>query len=451
MLKKIIEKFNAISENNRIVVVNVAGAFAVKGLAMVVSLFTMPAYIRFFGNETTLGLWFTMVSVLNWVLNFDMGIGNGLRNHLTKSIVKKDTENARRYMTSAYISVGAIGLGLFVLLFCVFGLINWNMVFNIKESVVSSSALLLSVRIVFSGIILQMFFRLISSVLYAIQRSFINNLLQLFVVLTTLLLVVVTPSKSNDENLIAMAVVHSVAGILPPLVTTLIVFSGKNMRKIIPKASYFSFTHAKEVISLGGAFLGVQIAYMIIMNSNEYLITLFRGNEEVVEFQVYNRLFTLIGTIFALTLTPVWSAVTKAAAEKNIRWIKSLYKRFMVLGGIFCAFEFILAAILQFVVDLWLREDSIRVNTGYAIVFALMGSTMVICSVYANISNGLGLHKTQLVCYGIGALAKPFVAWVLVSFTGSWIGLIIANIMATLPYCVIQAIIFSKYFKKEVS
>lgn len=451
MLKKIIEKFNAISENNRIVVVNVAGAFAVKGLAMVVSLFTMPAYIRFFGNETTLGLWFTMVSVLNWVLNFDMGIGNGLRNHLTKSIVKKDTENARRYMTSAYISVGAIGLGLFVLLFCVFGLINWNMVFNIKESVVSSSALLLSVRIVFSGIILQMFFRLISSVLYAIQRSFVNNLLQLFVVLTTLLLVVVTPSKSNDENLIAMAVVHSVAGILPPLVTTLIVFSGKNMRKIIPKASYFSFTHAKEVISLGGAFLGVQIAYMIIMNSNEYLITLFRGNEEVVEFQVYNRLFTLIGTIFALTLTPVWSAVTKAAAEKNIRWIKSLYKRFMVLGGIFCAFEFILAAILQFVVDLWLREDSIRVNTGYAIVFALMGSTMVICSVYANISNGLGLHKTQLVCYGIGALAKPFVAWVLVSFTGSWIGLIIANIMATLPYCVIQAIIFSKYFKKEVS
>ena len=65
MIKKC---FSKISLQNKTVVVNMFGAFAVKGVSLCLSLFTMPAYIRFFQNQTVLGVWFTIVSVLNCFL-----------------------------------------------------------------------------------------------------------------------------------------------------------------------------------------------------------------------------------------------------------------------------------------------------------------------------------------------------------------------------------------------
>jgi len=57
-------KYGRLSENSRSVIWNVSMAFLVKGAALVLSLFTVPAYMRYFQNQTVLGVWFTIVSVL---------------------------------------------------------------------------------------------------------------------------------------------------------------------------------------------------------------------------------------------------------------------------------------------------------------------------------------------------------------------------------------------------
>ena len=54
-----LNKLKSLSGNNRTIAINVAGAFLVRGAALVVSLFTMPAYLRFFNNNATLGIWYT--------------------------------------------------------------------------------------------------------------------------------------------------------------------------------------------------------------------------------------------------------------------------------------------------------------------------------------------------------------------------------------------------------
>lgn len=449
MIKKLIGKFKGTSENNRIVIVNIIGAMAVKGLALVISLFTMPAYMRFFGDETALGLWFTVVSVLNWILNFDLGIGNGLRNHLTDSLTRKDYPEAKKYLSSAYVSVGAICIFLSLTLFVGFGFINWNAVFNISTDIVSPKAMLWSVRIIFIGIILQMFTKLITSVLYAIQKSSLNNFLHLCATAATLAAVLVIPSKDNNTNMITMAIVHSVTSILPFVIASIVIFSGKTLRKVLPSPKYFSKSHAKAVLSLGGVFLIVQIAYMVVMNTNEYLISFFSSNSDVVDYQIYHRLFALGSTIFALMLTPIWSAVTKAIAERNVPWVKSLYKKLMLMGAGVCLCEFLLVPFLQIAVNLWLGDKAITVNPVYGLAFAGLGSVLIISSVFSNISNGLGALKIQLVCFVSGAFIKPLLAWGLVVVTGSWIGVIIANVICVLIYCIIQPLWLHKYFRKE--
>ena len=85
----LIEKFKS-KDNTGIVLRNTLMASMVKGGSLFIALFTTPAYMHFFNNDEVLGVWFTMLSVLAWILNCDMGIGNGLRNHLVYAINEKD-------------------------------------------------------------------------------------------------------------------------------------------------------------------------------------------------------------------------------------------------------------------------------------------------------------------------------------------------------------------------
>ena len=163
---------NIFSNNdNKIILQNIIGTFLIRGIALIIAFFTLPAYISYFENQNILGLWFTILSVLTWILTFDFGIGNGLRNKLVKALVSKNKLLIKQYISSAYILIGTIIIIIAVLAILFFGHINWNVVFNIPQNIVSKKILSLTVYIVFLSIILQMFFKLINSILYALQKS----------------------------------------------------------------------------------------------------------------------------------------------------------------------------------------------------------------------------------------------------------------------------------------
>lgn len=450
-MKKInFKKWDDISENNKIVLKNVMGAFLVKGLGVIVSLFTMPAYIRFFNNDIVLGLWFTVLSVLHWILNFDFGIGNGLRNHLSEELAKNNILKAKKYISSAYVSIGIVCALVIIVFTGIFHFIDWNKVFNIEEHLVSKTALAVSVFIVFIGIAIQLFLKIISSVFYAMQKSSMNNLLSLVTTVTTLSLVFLWPQKNNDINMISMAIIHTLAVILPLLCATVFVFGFSKTKNIRPKLKYFSKECAKKVLSLGGMFFFVQIAYMLIMNTNEYYITLFSGSENVVEYQIYYKLFTLGSMVFTLAITPIWSIVTKAAAQGDLDWLKKLYKRMLKFGILGVGCEFLIIPFLQFGINVWLKEEAITVNYYYAFTFALVGSLMIFSGIFSSITNGLGKLKIQTIFFALGAIVKIPLSIFLVELTGGWIGVLIASVIVMSFYCIAEPIWINKYIKKEM-
>ena len=447
MIKNIINKLKKAGENDKIVYKNVLGAFLVKGFALLVTLFTLPSYIRFFNNDEVLGLWYTVLSLLNWILNFDLGIGNGLRNHLSESLSKGTKDDTKKYISSAYISVGAIVIFLSAIFPLLISKTNHNGLLNIDEAVVSAEDLYIVAVIVFVGVMLQFWLRLISSVLYALQKSSINNFLVLITNIIILVFAAVFPSRSNGENVIIMAIVHAIAVALPLLTATFFVFCGK-LRYAVVRIKYFTLEHTKKVLSLGGVFFFVQIAYLIIMSTNEFLITKIAGNEFGVDYQAYYKIFSLGSTVFALALTPIWSVITKAQAENNIKWIQSTYKKFMLLGIIFCAGEFAVAFITEPIMTIWLGAENVpKIKFIYSMIFALLGSAMVINGVLSSIANGTGRLKTQAICFGIGAILKVPLSYAFVDICGSWIGVVLANVVSMGLYCIAQPIVFRRYFK----
>ena len=450
MIVKFISKYRQLSEKNKIILKHTAGAFMIKGLALLLSFFTMPAYLKFFHNETALGLWFTVLSVLTWVLNFDLGIGNGLRNHLTRTLTENDAVESKRYISSAYFSIGTLVIIISAVFWVGFDFIPWNTVFNIETDIVSSESLTLAVKIVFFGIMLQFLFKLISSILYAMQKSSVNNFLSLSTSIITIICVLIIPSGSNEQNIVVMAIVHALAVLIPLLVTTIIVFCKKNMRKLIPSFKSFSIQHTKQILSLGGMFLVVQLFYMLLMNTNDYLITIFFAPEAVVDYQIYYKLFFLGSTVFSLALTPIWSAVTKAIAEKDDAWVNSLYKKLCLLAMLATFCEFMIVPFLQWGVNIWLGEEAIDTHISYAIVFAAMGSIMIWNSVFSSLANGMGKLKTQAICFGIGGVIKILLAWFFVTAFDSWIGVAVANVVSMGIYCLVEPIVIKSYLKKRM-
>ena len=85
-----IGKIKNICITNKDLLTGIVGSFVVKIGAVLVAFFTTPAYMRFFTNQAVLGIWFTLVSVFNMFLQFDLGLGNGLRNRLTESLAQND-------------------------------------------------------------------------------------------------------------------------------------------------------------------------------------------------------------------------------------------------------------------------------------------------------------------------------------------------------------------------
>lgn len=451
MIKYILSLKNKLlntNDNNKAIINNTIGAFLVKGGALVISLFTMPAYMRYFGNQQILGLWFTILSILSWILTFDLGIGNGLRNHLVPALVNRDQIKIKKYVSSAYLVIGAIVILSIVFSTIFFRFINWNTIFNISSDIVSKKTLNITVGIVFSGIMLQFLFKLITSILYAMQKSALNNFLSLLTSIINLIYVSFSKSSDISTNLISLAVVHVLAVNIPLLTATIVVFL-KELKGCKPEIKFFEVKYARDVMKLGGIFFWVQIMYMIITATNEFLITWFTAPEMVVEYQIYNKLFTLIGTIFALALTPIWSAVTKALSEQNFTWIKKLYKTLKLMAILAVICEFGMIFFLQFGINLWLGDNAIQVNYLYASAFALFGSIIIWNGVISSIANGCGELKTQSIFFTIGALIKIPIAWILVGIFNSWIGVILANIIAMSPYCIIQPIWLNKYLNKK--
>lgn len=417
---------------------------------MYVSLLTTPTYISFFNNETVLGIWFTILSVISWFLNFDLGIGNGLRNHLTKAYTEKNYQEAKKLISSAYVVIGMLCIILIMIASIIFKYVDWNNFFRIDKNVVSEKAMLTAVTVVFIGIILQLFFKIISSVLYAIQKSSVNNAISLVTSLFIFLIILVSPSSDNNYNLIFMAIVYDISVILPYIIASIVVFSSRKYKIIAPKISLASCEHATKVFALGGYFFVVQILYMLIMSTNEYMITYYTNSGDVVEYRVYFQIFTLGSTICALALTPVWSAITKAITEKDIRWIKKLYHKMIIGAFIGAACEFILIPFLPNIFNIWLGDSSITVNYTTAISFAFLGSLMLFNAVFSNVANGIGKLGTQLVVFLSGVIAKIPLTVAIINITNSWVGVVIATNISLLAYCIIQPSVLHRYIDNKL-
>ena len=439
-------KFKNLDANSRIVLKNTAFAVLIKGGSLGLSLLTTPAFVRYFGNNTVLGVWYTLLSVLTWFLNFDLGIGNGIRNHLAKDLVRGDRISARKTISSGLFANGAVAMVLSLVGIFVIMSADLNSVYNVETTVISAEVLRKATLMVFVGIMLRFFLTGISAVFYALQESSVNSFLALCVSLMQLGFVLLTKPADPEQGLLMLSTAYMLIANLPMMVAAVVIFSSK-LRDCRPAVGFVDRVHIRKVMGIGTVFFVCQITYMLLVNTNEFLISRLFGPQYTTEYTFYYKLTGLISMLISLALTPMWSAITKAMEENNYSWVNKLYRKLKCIGLLSAVFQFLFILVQQFVMDLWLGESSIRIDYWIALAFACFGSTFTYSSVLSTIVCGMARMKLQMVCYTVGAVAKFGSVLLLAQILETWSVVVWVNAAVLLVYCTVQQIDLDKYMK----
>lgn len=445
--KKLLSLFK--NGDNKNLSLNMIYTLIIKGFAMVISVLIVPAYVRYFSNESAYGAWVTVSAVFTWITMFDFGIGNGLRNHLVKTIAAKDDAGSKRYISSAYVSIGVISVVIWVVGALVIGLIDWNALLKIPAELVSLRTFKIYIEIVFLGVVIHFFFLLVSAICYAIQKTFLPNLITLITQIMLLAYILIPNSGTLETKILELSGVYLIAYNLPIFVVTIIVFASQ-LKKVRPNLRCFERSAAREIMDLGGRFFLIQLALVALSSSNEIYINLFFNSANVAEYHHYHKLFYVIIVFLTLIQQPIWSAATKAYYEKRYKWLGNLWNILAVaniFGVIGCV---VLALIYQPVADIWLGKGELEVKAFTAAMFAFITAQTLIINMANCFSNGLGKLKSQTVCTVIGAIIKLPAAFIAVRIFNDWTAIIVATAVAQLPLFICQPLVMGRYIRRLV-
>lgn len=366
----------------------VKGSVLYKAGAVLASFLAIPVMISYLG-VVQFGLWSTLLTIMSWVVFFDLGVGNGLRNKVAESLASGQLKAAQAYTSSAYSMIALIALALWVFFFSVTYFVSWQQVFN--TAIIDEHELRYAVQVAMSFMLINFWVGLIVALLGAIQKSALVSLGQLFTNLTALLVVCIL-NYFNIGGISTLAWLYGFSLVGGNFILTLWFYS--RYRYLVPVFS-LSRKHVAPLLSVGVQFFVIQLAVLVVFATDKVLIAQFFGPEYVAEYEVVFKLFSVITFFHTLISYPLWSAYTDAYCRGDNKWIRKML-RTQLKVYVFVILSLVLLAFLaEFIINFWIGSVFNVSNSliGFVAFFVAVSSWN---NVFAMILNGMGVVKVQL-------------------------------------------------------
>lgn len=392
-------------DNDSIMKRNVLMSFLIKGMSLVLGFFSYPLYIRYFNNESVLGIWLTILSLMSMIITFDLGLGNGLRNKLVKPLLDGDVKKQNELITSTYVSSLLISLAILIVATVLIFTVDVNSLLGIGSDIISPMVLRVCLFIVCASICLEFSLKNVSVILQSLQKQAFANIFALLSTVCLMLFAATVRIQTDESRLIGISIFYFCIINLPLIIGTFIVWK-KHFPGYKVKRSDFTKAATKEVMSLGVGFFVIQLMLLAINSTNELLISNFYGSSVTVVYTDYNKLIQVVISLFATITLPYWSMVTKMKETNDLDGIKKLAKRLMVFVGVFTGILALIGLFFQPLLDIWLGDKSIVVDYRILIFFLLYALFWIIAVSFSAIANGLSIIKKQLFVYIIAAVVK---------------------------------------------
>ncbi|CAN5280717.1 O-antigen export protein [soil metagenome] len=388
--KSLSNYFNVGNQRTLRTTINVALSFAVKGLSIVINLALVPLTINYISSNQY-GIWLTLSSIIGWLLFFDVGFGNGLRNRFAESVAKHEFLEARIYVSTTYVTVTCIVVVLFLLFCCINPFLNWSAILNAPD--VLSGELSMLALVVFSFFCIQYILQLLSTILTANQQPAKASLFNFLGGFLSLIIIFIL-TKTTHGNLVYLGFALGASPIVVLTIASIWLFTHEYGR-YSPSLKLFRLSSVKSLMSLGIQFFVLQIVWIVVFASGNIIVAQLFGPAEVTSYNIAFRYFSVVTMVFNIFSAPYWSAFTEAFVKADIEWIQKSTGFLIKIWLVLSLGTIVMMIFSNFVYKLWIGE---RVNIPISLSI-LMGIFTMISnwnSIFVNLLNGIGRIRLQM-------------------------------------------------------
>lgn len=369
---------------------NIAGSFLIKGWNCIVQFLLVPITLNCL-TQYEYGVWLTVNSILIWIDQFDIGLGNGLRNKLAEALAKDEKKRAKALVSTTFITLFFIIIPIVLVAIGVLHTIDCYQFLKVNTNIIPNLSGLLEVLVALVGG--TFVFKFIGNVYLGLQLPAINNLL-LVVGQTLSLVVIYILSLNGVHSLYVVAVVYTASPLVVYLLSYPITFS--KYKFLSPSLRAFDKSELKGLFSLGLTFFFVQVAGLVIFASSNILITNILSPSDVTLYQISYRYFSLLIMIFTLISAPLWSATTDAYARGDVKWIQNIMDKMRRTMFVFsgCLVLMLLASSTFY--KIWVG-DKISITWSLSSLMAVYVAVLIYSTCYSNVLFGIG--KLRMITY----------------------------------------------------
>ena len=429
-----------ISRRSRYLLVNITASFVVKGWAALVILLMVPLTLDCLGTYQN-GVWLTISSLLVWIDQMDIGLGNGLRNKLATHLAHNELQEARKVISSTFSMLTCIVFPLLLLLLLLVWETDVYGFLNVTPERIPElrTALACAVTLVCLTLVL----KLVGNVYMGLQLPAVSNLLmalgQTLALISTWLLY--TTGHATFVNVVA---VNTAAPILAYLPANLYTF---RMRypQLCPSLRLVDLHAALETTELGFRFFWLQVSSVVQFMTANILISKFFSPETVTPYQIAYRYLSLMLVVFTIVCMPFWTATTDAYERGDMTWIRAANRRMSLMTAGIGVALCLMVAVSPWVYAVWIG-DSCQIPFGMTVMTALYIYLMILSLRYAYFLNGIGALRLQLYLTSVTIVYIPL-AWYASHTTHDVLWLLAVMCLCIVPSLVVNMIQFHKILK----
>ncbi len=443
-IDKLYNKVGIKSDRTKNITKHVLLSFVYKGGSIIASFLLVPLTIDYLDTENY-GIWLTLSTFIAWFSFFDIGLGNGLRNKFAEAKANGDMTLARGYVSSAYFTIGAVSLGLIVIFTLLNFFIDWTKVFNASRGLQKDLSLLMP--IVFGFFCLQLVVKLITTIYTADQHHSMQGKINFFTQAGSLLLIWIL-TKTNESSLLVFGTIFSIFPVAILIVSNWLAFN-KRYKDYKPSLRLWKKEYLKDIFGLGVRFFVIQISWIIISSTDNFIISYLYSPQDVVPFNLGLKLFSLSTMVFTIIVTPYWSSFTESYIKGDLSWVKksmNQLNKFTILFSLGCLILLLLSPQLY---SLWVG-DKIEVTYSMSVLICFYTMCIIYLTPYNYFLNGIGKIRLQLYQSTIMAFLNiPISILIAKYFKMEVNGIILGTIICVLPGIFLSRIQFNKLINEK--
>jgi O-antigen/teichoic acid export membrane protein len=433
--KRVVEFLSRGSKRSVKAKTNILFSFFLKGISILIGLIIVPVTLNYLGVEEY-GIWLTLSSILLWLGYFDIGLGNGLRNKLTESFARNDDNLARIYVSTTYAGIILIFTGVLLIFLIINPFLNWTQILNTSPSLVLELNQLVIVVVIF--LIIRFMVQLISTIIIADQNPSISGSFDVIANIISLGFIFILKAISL-KSLLYLGIIFSASPVLVYIIASIIFFKGK-YKFIRPSIHFVKFKYFKELGGLGVKFLFIQLAFLIIFSTNNFLISYLFGPQQVTIYNIAYKYFINLFFLFNIILIPFWSAFTDAYVQKDFLWIRNTLKKLILIWVVLIILIILMLIFSDYLYRLWVG-NVVKIPFMLSVLIGLFVAIYAWFNIFCFFINGTGKITLQLVVYIIAALLDiPLILFFTKYLHLSLNGVILANIIAMIPIAIFMPI-----------